>query len=110
MKRNRGKINICNFRDAVGRQGNLIGGGDGMPNIGRLIVTNLNTICAARLRNGEVTIAGHRLDCCARFFDPAPAAHPEMNLSIHRRGFGKDCWPINIPISENGVWIARDRK
>jgi hypothetical protein len=35
---------------------------------------------------------------------------PEMDLSIDRRGIFENRWPVNIPICEDGPWIARDRE
>src|SRR6266508_1215813 len=110
MKWNCGQIGISVTSETVARHRHLIGGGDGIPNVRRLIVPNLDMISAVRSRNCDGTNARHRFDGYALFFDTLRAIHAEMSLAIHRHRFRKNCQPVDTPISEDCSRIARDGK
>ena len=67
-------------------------------------------ISAVRLRNCDGTIARHRFDGHALFFDTVRAIHTEMSLSIHWDRFRKDCRPVDTPIGQDCSGVACDRK
>src|SRR4029453_18033889 len=110
MKWNRGQTDLSVVGETVAWHRHFIGCGDGIPNICRLIIPNLNMIRAVRSRNCDETIARHRLDGYALFFDTVRAIHAEMSLSIHRDRFRKDYRPVDTPISKDCSGVARDRK
>src|SRR6266487_2998580 len=110
MKWNRGQIDISIVDETVAWHRYFIGCGDGIPNIRRLIVPNLDMISAVRSRNCDGTIARHRFDGHAVFFDTVRTIYAEMSLAIHRHRFRKDCRPVDTPISEDCSRIARDGK
>src|SRR6266487_72024 len=110
MKWNRGQIDISIVDETVAWHRYFIGCGDGIPNIRRLIVPNLNMITPARSRNCDGTIARQRLDGYPLFFDTVRAVHAEMRLSIHRHCFRKDRRPIDAPVGEDCARVAGDRK
>src|SRR6266487_2812636 len=110
MKWNRGQIDISIVDETVAWHRYFIGCGDGIPNIRRLIVPNLDMISAVRSRNCDGTIARHRFDGHAVFFDTVRTIYAEMSLAIHRHRFRKDCRPVDTPISEDCSRVACDRK
>src|SRR5207249_12308380 len=90
MKWNRGQIDISVTSETAAWRHYFIGCGDGIPNIRRLIVPNLDMISAVRSRNCDGTNARHRFDGHAVFFDTVRTIYAEMSLAIHRHRFRKE--------------------
>src|SRR6266542_6690989 len=79
-----------------------------MPDIGRLIISDLNMVKSMRFRCFDIMDPRHRLDSRTFFFETVCAIHPKMNLSIHGHRFFKHREPIDIPANEDGARIACD--
>src|SRR5438046_10025761 len=78
-----------------------------MPNVGGLVISNLNATSTMPLRHSNIMHSRHRLD--SRFFllQAIRTENPEMNLSIDRGGIFENRWPVNIPICEDCPRVGR---
>src|SRR5882762_3546086 len=81
-----------------------------MPNVGGLVISNLNATSTMPLRHCNIMHSRHRFDSRFFLFQAICTVKSEMNLSIDRRGTFENRWPVNIPIGEDCPRVARDGK
>src|SRR6266480_3738689 len=81
-----------------------------MPNVGGLVISNLNATSTMPLRHSNIMHSRHWLDSRFLLLHAIRTENPEMNLSIDRGGIFENRWPVNIPICEDRPRVARWRQ
>ena len=81
---------------------------DGIPDIGWFVVAELDAIGAARVRDRNQMTSGQRLDRRRCFLNSFVPQNTQVHLAIRGRVLAKDGGPIDVPVNEERVRIARD--
>ena len=110
MKRHGRDINRFRLADILRRRDDGVRSRDGIPDIRRLIVAELDPIRAARVRDGNQMTPGQRFHRHRRLFDSFVPQNAQVHFAIRGRVIPKNNGPIDIPINKKRVRIARDRE
>src|SRR5438045_4956213 len=79
-----------------------------MPNIFRVMISDLDPIRGMRSRCRQIMHGSQRLDGHGFLFETVCAMHAKMHLSVPRDHLFKQCQPIDIPTSEDRARILCD--
>jgi hypothetical protein len=110
MKWDRRDIDRAVFRHIIRRRDDGRGEPDGIPNVVRRVIADLDAVRTARVLDGDEMAAGERLHRGGRFFHALVPQHAQVRLAIGRRILAEDFGPIDVPVGEKRVRIARDGK
>ena len=110
MKRHCCHIDIASFGNTIGRGRDRLRDRDRIPDLRGLVITELDSISAARLRDGDAMVSSKRFHAFSGLFTAVARKNPEMHLAIGRWFVPKRSFPIDFPINEKRMWIACDSK
>src|SRR5438094_9362216 len=79
-----------------------------MPNVSRLVITNLHAASTMPLAHRNLMHSRYRFDSHFFLRQAICTVNPEMNLPINRRDIFENRRPVNIPICEDCPRIARN--
>jgi hypothetical protein len=108
MKWNGSNVDRTIFRHIIGRGDDGRGKRDGIPNIIRSVIADLDPVGTARMLDGNELAACERLDRGLGFLDAFVPQNAQMHLAIGGRMVTENFRPIDVPVSKKRVGIARD--